>query len=102
MPPYLLQRAPDPVNPRPPASVGSSRAARAQDHPDVRAVIPRRSALPVDRGVLIVAHATHKQKALFFFLVQARPRTRTPSAASAAEPPPGAPARAALVLTCLL
>ena len=43
-----------------------------QDHPDVRAVIPRRSALPVDRGVLIVAHATHKQKALFFFLVQAR------------------------------
>ena len=78
MPPYLLQRAPDPVNPRPPASVGSSRAARAQDHPDVRAVIPRRSALPVDRGVLIVAHATHKQKALFFFLVQARPRTRDP------------------------
>lgn len=47
-------------------------ALRGQDHPDVRAVIPRRSALPVDRGVLIVAHATHKQKALFFFLVQAR------------------------------
>ena len=39
----------------------------------MRAVIPRRTALPVDRGVLIVAHATHKQKALFFFLVQARP-----------------------------
>ena len=38
----------------------------------MRAVIPRRTALPVDRGVLIVAHATHKQKALFFFLVQAR------------------------------
>lgn len=49
-----------------------SAVLHGQDHPDVRAVIPRRSALPVDRGVLIVAHATHKQKALFFFLVQAR------------------------------
>lgn len=41
-----------------------------QDHPDVRAVIPRRTTLPVDRGVLIVAHATHRQKAMFFVLVQ--------------------------------
>eukprot|EP00873_Tetraselmis_striata_P011542 jgi/Tetstr1/431806/TSEL_021301.t1 len=37
---------------------------------EVRAVIPRRSDLPADRGVLIVAAATHKQKNMFFFLVQ--------------------------------
>uniref|UniRef100_A0A7R9Z712 DNA damage-binding protein 1 n=1 Tax=Chlamydomonas euryale TaxID=1486919 RepID=A0A7R9Z712_9CHLO len=41
-----------------------------QDHEDVRAVIPRRSDLLADRGVLIVAYATHKKKAYSFFLVQ--------------------------------
>ena len=41
-----------------------------EDHRDVRAVIPRRHDLPHDRGVLVVAAATHKQKAMFFFLVQ--------------------------------
>ena len=41
-----------------------------QDHADVRTVIPRRTALLPERGVLIVAHATHRQKALFFVLVQ--------------------------------
>ncbi|KAK9916752.1 hypothetical protein WJX75_006568 [Coccomyxa subellipsoidea] len=41
-----------------------------QDHEDVRAVIPRRTSLLIDRGVLIVSYATHKQKSLFFFLVQ--------------------------------
>ena len=36
----------------------------------MRAVIPRRSDLPGDRGVLIVSYATHKKKAYSFFLVQ--------------------------------
>ncbi len=40
----------------------------------VRAVIPRRSTLAGDRGVLIVNYAMHKQKTLFFFLLQARTR----------------------------
>ncbi|CAN1257722.1 Spliceosome-associated protein 130 B [Linum perenne] len=39
-------------------------------HPDVRAVIPRRADLPAERGVLIVSAATHKQKSMFFFLLQ--------------------------------
>ena len=38
----------------------------------MRAVIPRRSTLAGDRGVLIVNYAMHKQKTLFFFLLQAR------------------------------
>lgn len=41
-----------------------------QGHPDVRAVIPRRADLPAERGVLIVSTATHKQKTMFFFLLQ--------------------------------
>ncbi len=41
-----------------------------QDHADVRAVIPRRTSLLTDRGVLVVSYATHKQKSLFFFLMQ--------------------------------
>ncbi|KXZ43846.1 hypothetical protein GPECTOR_79g125 [Gonium pectorale] len=41
-----------------------------QDHEEVRAVIPRRSDLPGDRGVLIISYATHKKKAYSFFLVQ--------------------------------
>lgn len=41
-----------------------------QGHPDVRAVIPRRADLPAERGVLIVSTATHRQKAMFFFLLQ--------------------------------
>ncbi|KAK5795226.1 Splicing factor 3B subunit 3 [Gossypium arboreum] len=41
-----------------------------QGHPDVRAVIPRRADLPEERGVLIVSAATHKQKSMFFFLLQ--------------------------------
>lgn len=46
------------------------RCCQSQDHDEVRAVIPRRSDLPGDRGVLIVCHATHKKKAYSFFLVQ--------------------------------
>ncbi|KAL5994456.1 hypothetical protein ACLOJK_024506 [Asimina triloba] len=41
-----------------------------QGHPDVRAVIPRRADLPNERGVLIISAATHKQKTMFFFLLQ--------------------------------
>ncbi|KAK6116797.1 hypothetical protein DH2020_049427 [Rehmannia glutinosa] len=41
-----------------------------QGHPDVRAVIPRREDLPAERGVLIVSAAMHKQKTMFFFLLQ--------------------------------
>ncbi|XP_039146253.1 spliceosome-associated protein 130 A [Dioscorea cayenensis subsp. rotundata] len=39
-------------------------------HPDVRAVIPRRADLHTDRGVLIVSAAMHRQKSMFFFLLQ--------------------------------
>lgn len=49
-----------------------------QDHPDVRAVLPRRSTLATDRGVLIVAHATHKLKAFFFILIQVRAAPLSP------------------------
>ncbi|CAN6471236.1 unnamed protein product [Victoria cruziana] len=41
-----------------------------QGHPDVRAVIPRRADLPAERGVLVVSVATHRQKSIFFFLLQ--------------------------------
>ncbi|CAH9121286.1 unnamed protein product [Cuscuta epithymum] len=41
-----------------------------QGHPDIRAVIPRRADLPAERGVLIVSAAMHKQKSMFFFLLQ--------------------------------
>ncbi|KAK1265384.1 hypothetical protein QJS04_geneDACA017915 [Acorus gramineus] len=41
-----------------------------QGHPDVRALIPRRADLPAERGVLIVSTATHRQKSMFFFLLQ--------------------------------
>lgn len=36
----------------------------------MRTPIPRRHDTPPERGLLIVAHSTHKQKGLFFFLVQ--------------------------------
>ncbi|CAD7703734.1 unnamed protein product, partial [Ostreobium quekettii] len=42
----------------------------AESTDEVRAVIPRRTDLPADRGVLIVSYATHKRKSMFFFLVQ--------------------------------
>lgn len=43
---------------------------KAPDHPEVRAVIPRRTTLPADRGVLITSAASHKQKNMFFVLLQ--------------------------------
>lgn len=41
-----------------------------QNHKEVRAMIPRRRDLPKERGTLIVSFATHKQKTMFFFLLQ--------------------------------
>ncbi|KAH7296253.1 hypothetical protein KP509_26G015800 [Ceratopteris richardii] len=41
-----------------------------QQHPEVRAVIPRRGDLPAERGVLIVSAGTLRQKSMFFFLLQ--------------------------------
>eukprot|EP01105_Mastigella_eilhardi_P023189 TRINITY_DN5809_c0_g1_i2.p1 TRINITY_DN5809_c0_g1~~TRINITY_DN5809_c0_g1_i2.p1 ORF type:complete len:959 (+),score=273.95 TRINITY_DN5809_c0_g1_i2:695-3571(+) len=41
-----------------------------QDHEDVVASIPRRKDTPIDEPILIVTCATHKQKDLFFFLLQ--------------------------------
>lgn len=37
---------------------------------EVRALLPRRAGLPPSRGTLIVASATHRQKTLFFALLQ--------------------------------
>ncbi|GAB4816845.1 hypothetical protein N2152v2_003891 [Parachlorella kessleri] len=42
----------------------------APDHPELRAVIPRRTSLPAERGVLLTCAASHKQKNMFFVLVQ--------------------------------
>ena len=41
-----------------------------EGHEDVRAVIPKRSSLSEERGVLIVSYAMHKQKSIIFFFVQ--------------------------------
>ena len=41
-----------------------------QGHIEVRTALPRRHDLPVERGVLITAGTVHKQKDLFFFLLQ--------------------------------
>ena len=54
-----LLRTPPPPPPMPALPLGQ-----------VRAVIPRRTNLPIDRGVLIVCAATHKQRNTFFALVQ--------------------------------
>lgn len=40
---------------------------------EVRTIIPRRADLIPERGVLIVAAATHKRKNMFFFLLQVKP-----------------------------
>eukprot|EP01087_Luapelamoeba_hula_P013056 TRINITY_DN3708_c0_g1_i1.p1 TRINITY_DN3708_c0_g1~~TRINITY_DN3708_c0_g1_i1.p1 ORF type:complete len:1235 (+),score=206.04 TRINITY_DN3708_c0_g1_i1:98-3802(+) len=41
-----------------------------QGHSEVRAAIPRRRDVPKDKSVLITSVASHKQKDLFFFLLQ--------------------------------
>ena len=43
---------------------------KAQGHADRRCALPRRRDLPADHGLLIVASAVHRQKDMFFILVQ--------------------------------
>ena len=45
-------------------------AYKHEGHPEVRAPLPRRLDYPAERGLLVVATAIHKQKDLFFFLLQ--------------------------------
>ena len=45
-------------------------AYKHQGHDEVRAPLPRRADFPADRGLLITAAATHRQRGLFFFLLQ--------------------------------
>ena len=40
------------------------------DHPEVRAVIPRRTSLSGDRGVLITAYTSFRQKSNIYIFVQ--------------------------------
>jgi len=40
------------------------------NHPDVVCAIPRRLEMAQEKGLLVVAHATHKLKDFFFFLIQ--------------------------------
>eukprot|EP01101_Sappina_pedata_P009043 TRINITY_DN5147_c0_g1_i1.p1 TRINITY_DN5147_c0_g1~~TRINITY_DN5147_c0_g1_i1.p1 ORF type:complete len:1219 (+),score=480.96 TRINITY_DN5147_c0_g1_i1:47-3703(+) len=41
-----------------------------QNHPDISCRIPRRKSMDMESGVLITSYASHKQRDLFFFLVQ--------------------------------
>ena len=41
-----------------------------QGHVEVRTALPRRHNLPIERGVLITTGTVHKQKDLFFFILQ--------------------------------
>lgn len=43
---------------------------KKQDHEDKFCPIPRRNDMCNDKGLFIIAHSTHKQKDLFFFLIQ--------------------------------
>ncbi|CAM9666346.1 unnamed protein product [Ascophyllum nodosum] len=45
-------------------------AYKHQDHPEVRAAIPRRKSMPPDRGLLITSGTLHQQPGLFFHLIQ--------------------------------
>lgn len=45
-------------------------AYKHEGHAEVRAPLPRRQGFPAERGLLVTAAATHKQRDLFFFLVQ--------------------------------
>ena len=40
------------------------------NHPDVVCAVPRRLEMAQEKGLLLVAHATHKLKDFFFFLIQ--------------------------------
>ncbi len=41
-----------------------------QGHVELRAALPRRHDMPADKGLLLITGTVHKQKDLFFFLVQ--------------------------------
>lgn len=41
-----------------------------QNHPEIRAALPRRSNMPNERGLLIISGTVHKQKDMFFFMIQ--------------------------------
>lgn len=41
-----------------------------QGHPEVRTALPRRADLPADRGLLVTTGTLHRQKDMFFFLLQ--------------------------------
>ncbi|CAM9268447.1 unnamed protein product [Chrysoparadoxa australica] len=45
-------------------------AYKHQEHTEVRAPIPRRAGMPVERGVLITSGVMHKQKSMTFFIIQ--------------------------------
>ena len=45
-------------------------AYKHEGHAEVRAPLPRRLGYPAERGLLVTATATHKQRELFFFLLQ--------------------------------
>jgi splicing factor 3B subunit 3 len=45
-------------------------AYKHQEHDEVRTALPRRSDYPSSRGLLVTATAMHKQKDMFFFLLQ--------------------------------
>lgn len=44
-------------------------AYKHQDHPEVRAPIPRRKDMPPGRGLLITSGTLHQQPGLFFHLI---------------------------------
>jgi len=45
-------------------------AYKHMTHQEIRSPLPRRAALPSERGTLVVSAATHRQKDLFFWLLQ--------------------------------
>ena len=45
-------------------------AYKHEGHDEVRTALPRREGYPSSRGLLVTACATHKQRDLFFFLLQ--------------------------------
>ena len=53
-----------------PGSSDASASAAAAAAEELRVPLPRRKTLPSHRGTLVVAAASHKQKSMFFFLLQ--------------------------------
>jgi len=41
-----------------------------QGHPEKRTQIPRRMGTDPDKGLMVISHSSHKQKGMFFFLIQ--------------------------------